>query len=217
MTEEKPIPSVVVVGGGYAGVAVAKALDERAKVTLVEPKDAFVHNVAALRAAVDPAIAAQIFLPYDRLLAHGEVVRDGAVRVDGTQVELASGRVLRPDFIVLATGSSYPYPAKSDRDLSLEAIPRYQHTYEQLGAARRVMLLGAGAVGWSSLARLPTHGPTRQSPLSTRVPRSFPAHTDRRCATSSTVSWTSWACSASSVPHSSSFPPLRPESSALSP
>src|SRR5664279_3834025 len=46
MTEEKRIPSVVVVGGGYAGVAVAKALDERTTVTLVEPRDAFVHNVA---------------------------------------------------------------------------------------------------------------------------------------------------------------------------
>jgi NADH dehydrogenase FAD-containing subunit len=58
MTEEKLIPSVVVVGGGYAGIAVAKALDERTKVTLVEPRDAFVHNVAALRAAVDPTLCA---------------------------------------------------------------------------------------------------------------------------------------------------------------
>ena len=91
MTEERLIPSVVVVGGGYAGLAVAKALDERTKVTLVEPRDAFVHNVAALRAAVDPTIAPKIFLPYDRLLAHGEVVRDRAVRVDGAEVELASG------------------------------------------------------------------------------------------------------------------------------
>ena len=129
MTEERQLHSVVVVGGGYAGIAVAKALDERTKVTLIEPRDAFVHNVAALRAAVDPTLAPQIFLPYDRLLAHGDVVRDRAVRVDGTQVELASGRVLRPDFIVLATGSTYPYPAKADRDYSAEAIAWYQHTY----------------------------------------------------------------------------------------
>jgi NADH dehydrogenase FAD-containing subunit len=147
MTEETTLPTVVVVGGGYAGIAVAKALDEPTKVTLVEPRDAFVHNIAALRAAVDPTIAPKIFLPYDRLLEHGEVIRDRAVRVDGDEVELASGKVLRPDFIVLATGSSYPYPAKTDRDESVDAIARYQHTYEQLGAARRVMLLGAGAVG----------------------------------------------------------------------
>jgi len=217
MTEERQLPSVVVVGGGYAGTAVAKALDERTKVTLVEPKDAFVHNVAALRAAVDPLVAPQIFLPYDRLLAHGEVLRDRAVRVDGTQVELASGRVLRPDFIVLATGSTYPYPAKSDRDDSAEAIARYRHTYEQLGAARRVMLLGAGAVGLEFAGEIAAAWPDKAISLVDQAPEILPGRTDRCCATSSTASSTSWAYSASWVPHSSSFPSLRPESSAPSP
>jgi len=174
MTEERLIPSVVVVGGGYAGLAVAKALDERTKVTLVEPRDAFVHNVAALRAAVDPTIAPKIFLPYDRLLAHGEVVRDRAVRVDGAEVELASGRVLRPDFIVLATGSSYPYPAKTDRDDSGEAIARYQHTYEQLGAARRVMLLAAGAVGLEFAGEIAHAWPDKVITLVDQAPEILP-------------------------------------------
>ena len=48
MTEKSTRPTVVVIGGGYGGVNVAKALDEVADVTLVEPKDAFFHNVAAL-------------------------------------------------------------------------------------------------------------------------------------------------------------------------
>jgi NADH dehydrogenase FAD-containing subunit len=38
-------PSVLVIGGGYGGIAVAKGLDDVADVTLVEPKDAFVYNV----------------------------------------------------------------------------------------------------------------------------------------------------------------------------
>ena len=36
--------SVVVLGGGYAGMKVAKALDDVADVTLVDPSDAFLHN-----------------------------------------------------------------------------------------------------------------------------------------------------------------------------
>ncbi|MEP6526369.1 MAG: hypothetical protein ABJA86_04320 [Nocardioidaceae bacterium] len=75
-------PAVVVIGGGYGGVGAAKALDEDADVILVEPKDAFQHNVAALRALVDPTWPDRIFLPYDHLLANGTVVRDQAVRVD---------------------------------------------------------------------------------------------------------------------------------------
>jgi NADPH-dependent 2,4-dienoyl-CoA reductase/sulfur reductase-like enzyme len=41
-------PSVVVIGGGYAGIGVAAALDEDADVTLVERRDTFVHNVGAV-------------------------------------------------------------------------------------------------------------------------------------------------------------------------
>ena len=39
--------SVVVVGGGYGGINTAKALDDVADVTLVDPTEAFVHNIAA--------------------------------------------------------------------------------------------------------------------------------------------------------------------------
>ena len=73
-------PTVVVIGGGYGGFAAAQALDEFADVVLVEPRDAFVHNVAALRALVEPGWLESIFLPYDRLLVNGRVVRGGRSR-----------------------------------------------------------------------------------------------------------------------------------------
>jgi NADH dehydrogenase FAD-containing subunit len=82
-------PTVVVVGGGYGGIAVAKALDETSDVVLVEPKDAFMHNIAALRALVDPSWLPRIFLPYAGLLTNGRVVRDRAVVVDPHRVVTA--------------------------------------------------------------------------------------------------------------------------------
>ena len=36
-----PRPNVAVIGGGYGGSSAARALDEFADVTLVEPRDAF--------------------------------------------------------------------------------------------------------------------------------------------------------------------------------
>jgi apoptosis-inducing factor 2 len=140
-------PGVVVVGGGYGGINVAKALDEHANVVLVEPKDAFQHNIAALRALVDPDWAERIFLPYDQLLTHGTVLRDRAVRVDGERVVLASGTELTPDIVVLTTGSTYPFPAKTNRPDRAGAIAHYRAMHANLARAGRVMLLGAGAVG----------------------------------------------------------------------
>jgi NADH dehydrogenase FAD-containing subunit len=140
-------PTVVVVGGGYGGYAVAKALDETSDVVLVEPRDAFMHNIAALRALVDPSWLPRIFLPYDRLLANGRVVRDRAVVVDPHLVVTASGQEIFADYVVLATGSKYPFPAKTDLVDTRHAQEQVRQTHRALAQADRVLLVGAGPVG----------------------------------------------------------------------
>jgi apoptosis-inducing factor 2 len=148
MSEPSPAkPTVVVIGGGYGGISVAKALDDVADVVLVEPKDAFVHNVAALRALADPSWLPRIYLSYDKLLGHGRVVRDRAAKVDTGRVTLASGQEIRADYIVLATGSAYPFPAKSDVDATAAAHGQVRAAHAALASAPRVLLLGAGPVG----------------------------------------------------------------------
>jgi NADH dehydrogenase FAD-containing subunit len=139
--------SVVVIGGGYGGINAAKALDDVADVTLVDPREAFVHNVAAWRALVEPEWLERIFLPYEHLLARGRFVRDRAVAVDGRRVTLASGDVLEPDYLVLATGSSYPFPAKIDELDIAAARSRVRAAHEALLAADRALIVGAGPAG----------------------------------------------------------------------
>jgi apoptosis-inducing factor 2 len=140
-------PTVVVLGGGYAGVQVAQPLDDVADVVLVEPRDDFMHNVAALRALVDPSWLERIYLPYTGLLGRGRVIRDRAVKADADRVLLASGAELSPDYLVLATGSGYPFPAKTDVPSTEAAHDRVRRTHAALAAAGRVLLLGAGPVG----------------------------------------------------------------------
>jgi NADH dehydrogenase FAD-containing subunit len=140
-------PTVVVVGGGYGGITVAKALDPVADVILIEPRETFVHNVAALRAAVQPDWADRLFIPYDGLLARGTVRRDRAVRVSATTVELASGAIIAADYIVLATGSVYPFPAKVDVGDHASATAKLRAVHDELTRASHVVLLGAGPVG----------------------------------------------------------------------
>ncbi|GLY77152.1 NAD(P)/FAD-dependent oxidoreductase [Actinoallomurus iriomotensis] len=139
--------TVAVVGGGYGGAAVAKALDEETDVVLVEPKDAFVHAAGSLRALVRPEWAGNIFFPYARLLRRGTVVRERAVSADAGGVTLASGRRVDADYLVLASGSTYPYPAKMDTDDSGEARERLRATHKGLADATRVLITGAGPVG----------------------------------------------------------------------
>jgi NADH dehydrogenase FAD-containing subunit len=140
-------PKVVVVGGGYGGVAVAKALDSSSEVVLVEPKDAFMHNIAALRALVDPSWLSRIFFPYTEVLANGRVVRDRATLVNPHRVVTSSGEEFDADYIVLATGSRYPFPAKTDLVNAEAAREEMRATNLALSQAARVLLVGAGPVG----------------------------------------------------------------------
>jgi NADH dehydrogenase FAD-containing subunit len=163
-------PTVVVIGGGYGGIHVAKGLDEVAEVILVEPKDAFGHNVASLRALVDPSWLSQIFLPYGGLLANGRVIQDRAVRVGAHTVLLASGEQLQADYIVLATGSRYPFPAKSDLFDTEEAHLRYRAAHSALAGADRIMLLGAGPVGIELAGEIAAVWPDKQVFLVDQAP-----------------------------------------------
>ncbi|MCW2965358.1 MAG: FAD-dependent oxidoreductase [Actinomycetia bacterium] len=154
--------SVVVVGGGYGGINAAKALDDIAVVTLVDPTEAFVHNVAAWRALVEPEWLDRIFFPYEHLLANGRFVRDRAVDVDGRRVTLASGEVLEPDYLVLATGSSYPFPAKTEERNILSARLRFRGAHEALLAAERVLIVGAGPSGLELAGEIKSFYPDKQ-------------------------------------------------------
>ena len=120
---------------------------EIADVRLIEPRETFVHNVAALRAVTDPDWIGRLFLPYSRLLARGRVIRDRAVRVDAGSVTLGSGERIEAHYIILATGSRYPFPAKLDLDEALAASARLRAAHQALASAGRVLLLSAGPVG----------------------------------------------------------------------
>ena len=74
--------TVIIVGGGYGGAAAAKALDDIADMVLIEPKDAFIHNIAALRGLVDPEWTDRVFYGPTRLLSRGKVIHDRAVESD---------------------------------------------------------------------------------------------------------------------------------------
>jgi apoptosis-inducing factor 2 len=163
MTSTSPArASVVVLGGGYGGIRAAKALDDVADVTLVDPTEAFVHNIAAWRALVEPEWLDRIFLPYEHLLAHGRFVRGRAVAIDGRRVTLASGDVLEPDYLVLATGSSYPFPAKNEEPDVASARARVREAHEALLAADRALIVGAGPAGLELAGEIKSFFPEKQ-------------------------------------------------------
>ncbi|AZQ32751.1 oxidoreductase [Streptomyces cyaneochromogenes] len=140
---------VLVIGGGYAGVRLAKRLDATARVTLVDRKDVFFHRIASLRAGVRPDWSFTPFIPYDRLLTNGRVVVGKAVRIDTTEREvvLATGERLPYDVLVIATGADYPEPARFTGTTAEEAAKSFAGHQQQIAGAGHVLVVGGGPSG----------------------------------------------------------------------
>ncbi|MFJ7213470.1 NAD(P)/FAD-dependent oxidoreductase [Amycolatopsis sp. NPDC098790] len=141
--------TVVVVGGGYGGTLVAKELDADANVVLIDPREGFVNAAASLRALTRPDWAPHAFFPFGTLLERGRVMRDRVVSVDPKSVTLASDQRVEADYLVLATGSGYPYPAKPNPEANdiAQQLDDLRETHRELSGAGRVLILGAGPVG----------------------------------------------------------------------
>lgn len=153
---------VIVVGGGYGGITVAKGLDAIADVILVEQKDQFVHHAAALRAAVDDVWGSTIFMPYSYLLERGQVIQGTVSRIDGTTVHIYGQEPIEGDYVVIATGSSYPFPAKHVSRHNSVAKSRLEQLHRNLQAASSVLLVGGGTVGLEFAGELASAFPDLQ-------------------------------------------------------
>ncbi|MDN0194010.1 FAD-dependent oxidoreductase [Streptomyces sp. S.PNR 29] len=140
---------VVVIGGGYAGVRLAKRLDRTARVTLVDRKEIFFHRIASLRAGVRPEWTVTPFIPYDRLLTNGRVVTGKAVRIDSAErhVTLATGERLPYDVLVIATGADYPEPARFVGSTTEEAAKSFAEHQQRIATAEHVLVVGGGPSG----------------------------------------------------------------------
>ncbi|GGS68914.1 hypothetical protein GCM10010156_29830 [Planobispora rosea] len=167
--------TVVIIGGGYGGSALAKALDPVADVVLIEPREAFVNSAGSLRALTQPGWAARMFFPYEQWLRRGTVVRERAVAADPRGVTLASGRRIEADYLVLATGSSYAYPAKPASDSTAEAMDDLLRTHKELADSERVLILGAGPVGLELAGEIKEAWPYKHVTIVDPVERLLPA------------------------------------------
>ncbi|CAL8258934.1 unnamed protein product [Lota lota] len=169
---------VVVVGGGFGGIAAAQQLKSSGvKFTLIDLKDAFHHNVAALRASVQDGFAQKTFIPYAETFG-GSFVQGRVVLVDpvGQRVVLEDGQEFLYSHLILCTGTDGPFPGKYTTLSSYQtAIQRYQDLLQQIQAASSVLVVGGGATGVEMAAEIKTEFPDKKVVLvHSRIPLADP-------------------------------------------
>lgn len=165
---------ITIIGGGYAGTMLARELDSHADISLIEPREKWVHNVAMIRALARPEMLDDIVMPYDGLLKKGKVVRGRVASMDGTTAILEDGNKISGDVAIIATGSSYAAPFKMQGDDSAAFVTKAKRVMTQIGKAHNIAIVGAGAVGSELAGELAFARPEKRITLISAAETLFP-------------------------------------------
>lgn len=156
MTGNPNTHSVVVIGGGYAGVLAANRLQQNPDIdiTLINPRP---HFVQRLRLHQEAAGTRDATADYRRIL--GDRVRlmvDSAERIDTARraVELASGHSVAYDHLIHAAGSTALIPESivgaaefAHSAAEYETAQRLRRAVDALPPGARITVVGAGFTG----------------------------------------------------------------------
>lgn len=156
---------VVIVGCGFAGAQVASQLNGKCHLTVIDPREYFHHCIGSPRAAVEAGFEKKILIPLSK--AWGDKFKQVKVRsVDPEKkvVILEDGEEISYDFVVIATGSTSPFPGKIDLDVLTiaEAESHYKKLQEQINVASKITVVGAGAVGVETAAEIAEDFPSKK-------------------------------------------------------
>ncbi|XP_048714076.2 ferroptosis suppressor protein 1 isoform X4 [Caretta caretta] len=159
---------VVIVGGGFGGISAARQLKSWGiPFVLVDMRDAFHHNVGALRASVESGFAKKTFISYS--VTFEESFRQAKV----VGIDLLRQKVLLNDneelfysHLILATGSDGPFPGKFNQIIDMEtAIQTYDDMVKELQKSPRIVIVGGGAAGVEMAAEIKTEYPAKEVTL----------------------------------------------------
>jgi len=136
-------PHVVILGGGFGGLAAARALGgEPVRVTLVDRSNHHLFQPLLYQVATALLPAPDIAAPLRNLLSPHENVRvllaeAQRIDVDRRMVELDHGEALEYDFLILATGLKHDYLGHPEWEAH---APGLKTLYEALEIRGRVLL-----------------------------------------------------------------------------
>ncbi|CAG8577876.1 7923_t:CDS:2 [Acaulospora morrowiae] len=151
-------PNVVILGGGYAGIAIATkleaALHKTHQILLIERKTHFYHAVAGPRAVTIEGFEEKIMIPYDHMFKFdGKVIHAIATSIRQREITVSldgdnnNQRNIPFEYLIIATGSSYPRPGKMEADNKFDAVKQIAEQRNAIKNAKRILIVGGGPVG----------------------------------------------------------------------
>jgi len=152
---------LVIIGGGFAGSAVAKALEKVFDTTLIDSKNYFEYTPGILRTIVEPGHIRKIQVLHAHYLKRSKIIKDCVTRISEKHVFLGKKRIPY-DYLVIASGSLYGRPIKEQNVVISSRASTLRSYYKKLCEAKRVIVIGGGIVGVEMAAEIIEHYPDKK-------------------------------------------------------
>jgi apoptosis-inducing factor 2 len=137
---------VVVIGGGFAGSHVAKHLEKKFSVTLIDEDDYFEFTPGILRTIVEPSHISKIQVLHTHYLSRAKVVVGKVSEVGKSYVKVGKKKI-EFNYLAICSGSSYNLPIKEQGVVTATRARHLRSCYEDLCKAKRILIIGGGLVG----------------------------------------------------------------------
>jgi apoptosis-inducing factor 2 len=137
---------LVIIGGGFAGSYIAKKLEGKLDVTLIDNKDYFEFTPSILRTIIDPSHAKKIQTLHSHYLHKSKIVRGKVVNVGDKVVKTTKGE-FSYDYLAICSGSHYDSPIKEENIVAAARGKELREYHQKLVKAKDVLIIGGGIVG----------------------------------------------------------------------
>jgi len=148
---------VVIIGGGFAGMHIARELEKDFDVTLIDSKDYFEFTPSILRTIVEPEHIKKIQVLHNYYLKRAKVIVECVQMVSNNYVILEDNKKVNFDYLAICSGSSYNIPFKEKDIIKVTRAKHLRDCYDDLRKAKKVLIVGGGLVGVELAAEIQTH------------------------------------------------------------
>ncbi|MBM3232020.1 hypothetical protein FJZ21_01420 [Candidatus Pacearchaeota archaeon] len=148
---------VVVIGGGFAGARVAKKLNGKCNLTLIDTEDYFEYAPGILRVLVEPEHYKKLHAKHKGYLPDSKVVVGHVKKIDKKNILLVGGKKVPYDYLVIASGSNYNTPIKEQDTFFATRVKHLLEANKKIQNSNKIAIVGAGLVGIELAAEIATH------------------------------------------------------------
>ncbi len=155
---------VVIVGGGFAGSTIARALEKEFDVTLIDIKEYFEFTPSIIRVIVEPEHLKKIQVLHKTYLKKARVIIGEVTSITSKDVQVNKENIPF-DYLALCSGSSYASPIKESHTIIPLRAKSLFTASKKLQNAKKVMIIGGGLVGVELAAEIREKYPSKEITL----------------------------------------------------